>query len=72
MTICQWSETRSYGEITYRVIKLDSGTVEVQQHVANNGWVVLESFSKGRLMAVILEKLGTLSAPLMTSNIVVD
>lgn len=66
MTICQWSETKSYGNVTYRIIKLDNGNVEVQQYL-NNDWVVLDKFSKGRLMASILEKLGTMSAPRMTS-----
>lgn len=65
-TICQWSETRSYGEVTFRIEKLDNEAIEVQNHTAD-GWLTMESFSKVRLMAQVLEKLGTLAASRMTS-----
>ena len=64
-TICQWSETRSYGEMTYRVEKLENETIEVQQHTARYGWVMLESFPKGRTMAKVLEKLGSMTSAIV-------
>lgn len=57
-TLCRWTETKSYGDVQYRIEKLEDEKIAIQQDSVD-GWVTLESFSKGRLIANVLEKLGS-------------
>lgn len=61
-TICQWSEDKSYGTVSYRIEKIEIGGSEaiVVQQSGADGWFTLEKWSKGRLMFSVLERLGSL------------
>lgn len=56
----EWSETKSYGDVDFRIVKFDYGggkeIIAIQQSGADD-WFELESFTKGRLMFNVLEKL---------------